>query len=191
MKSQAIVILLASCGLIAACGCVPRNRAATQEPVSTADSQGLTAASGQQATPRVQEAWQKKMEDRLGADQITEGWAVFSSGGYADAGQIMVFSKGGDTLSLEFAKPTEKEVTVKRDLNADEAASIRRESATGDILVTLESQAFDGMQFEYVHMRLLNGKKVTVKRLFMNNPGNTKNGEKHAALVQAFQALRP
>jgi len=141
--------------------------------------------------PRVAVQWQERMEQLLSSrPKGSDAYGLFSEGGWADAGQIMIFGVSDDG-HLALVDPAAAEITLERAMKPAEFAAIREATTAGEKLETLEKQAFDGLRFEYVHLRKTgSGSAEVVKRVFMNNPGAEPISKPHNDLIDAFQTLR-
>ena len=142
-----------------ACGCIVGNGPSeAKEPAA--------AAIGDNA--RVQRSWQQKMLDQLqsGAPSSTEAWGLFSSGGWADAGQVMVFTTNGGAPQVQVVAPAKKVAEPPRPLSAGEFASLTDEARAADKLGDLDLKMFDGIVYEYVHaVRGADGKALVAQRV--------------------------
>lgn len=159
-----------------ACGCITGMSEEKKDAPKAADA--VPAA-------RVASAWQKDFEKRFAEDAKAEvGYALFSEGGWADAGQQMIFVDArGARLVVVPAGRVKAE--AERPLTADEWKTLRPLVETGAGLASIEVQAFDQLVFDFV--RATKGKGID-RRFHYANPGKVKSPA-HEALIGAFLEL--
>jgi hypothetical protein len=171
--------------LATACGCITGNSAEQK----TADAAKPTA--GKEEGARVQPAWQDYLVKALSesTEGATEAYGLFSEGGWADAGQIMVIVGKDKPGRVLVVKPGRKKVEVDRPLTALEWAALKPILADSSTLASIDATAFDALTFELAHAVKASDGTVIDRRVFYCNPG-TKQAPRHEALISAFQALR-
>lgn len=187
MKLFSLLPLLVLTSLATACGsCVARKAATTPEQGSIgSDAASATAAK----SARIQGEWQDQLKTKAAEAKADEAWGLFSASGYADDGQIMVQRKG-EVYTVTIVKPSQKAAEAARALSAKEAENMKGVTTLADALLDLESDTFDGVQYEYAHVVLKGDQGQFTKRVYMNSPNKAKNGERHVAVITGFQALR-
>ena len=142
---------------------------------------------------RVALDWQQVMLDRLIKDPAgyREAWGLFSEGGWANAGQVMIYGDGGQTkLQAVVVEPESDHVSTDRALSVAAFATIANAAKAAEKLGDLDMVAFDALTFEYVHAVKDPAANVSiVKRVFIRN-GGKKDTRDYDALIAAFQQLR-
>ena len=139
--------------------------------------------------------WDKLIISKLQAkdgSQFSEAWALFSSGGWADAGQIIVLGNSDKALyHAYFAKPGSSEITSDRLVSADEfnnnLGSLVKEAAKLDNLAPV---AFDALTFYYEHARVAEDGKVIFDKRLVIRPLQKVKSPAHESLIAGFQKLR-
>ncbi|MCX6105752.1 MAG: hypothetical protein NTY08_07995 [Proteobacteria bacterium] len=185
--------------VINACGCV-----LTQGQTLNAEPEpGMQAAAQEQTQPKaralnqpetIPSPWHKLLVARLGnaPGQFTEAWGLFSSGGWADAGQLLVMGNPGKgQFHVYVIKPGANEISSDRHLSAEE---FRRTLApalkSAEDLSDLAPVAFDALTFYYEHVSVTaDGKVVIGKRLIIRSTAKIKSPA-HETIVTAFRKLR-
>ncbi len=174
--------LFALMALCAACGCI------TGLGPETKDSAKDTAQGGSaEAVPAAQvaTAWQKDFEKLFAADPKAEvGYGLFSEGGWADAGQFMIFVDAGGARLVHVPAGRVK-AEPERPLTASEWETIRPLALAGAELASINVLAFDQLVFDFV--RATKGKGID-RRFHYANPGKVKSPA-HEDLIGAFLAL--
>jgi hypothetical protein len=179
--------------IMTACGCIMGNGRdeADGEPSPPAPP-APNAADAKTDGGRVAVEWQQKLVDRLKGDaKATLAYGVFSEGGWADAGQVMIVTAaGGAGAQLVVVDPNKKEPAVDRPLTAAEWQALAPQLDGAAALADVDVQGFDHQIFEYVALkREADGRVVVADRLYVSNPGSKKFPAQDA-LIAAFQALR-
>jgi len=190
----------------AACSCITGGEShddqTLQNPTEQSPPSGATGANAEQAAPstgdkpRVMANWQQTMNELLRERPAgEEAYGLFSYGGWANAGQFMVFinqERTGGQLAL--VEPSSKKINKDRSLTGKELERLLTHLKGIENLQDFIPQGavFDAIEYELVKVRLESGQPVAVKRIYMQNPGGTgKNAsEPHMALIQAFEMLR-
>jgi hypothetical protein len=186
-KTVVTLLSLLMCGLLVACsGCILGSMQQGSHDETAPVAEPSPAPTG----PRVQPTWQERMEKLLNERPPgSEAWGLFSTGGWADAGQVLVFVVNGEA-HLALVEPAADEFTHERPLKEAELAALRSSIEKSRDLQSLEKQAFDGLRWEFVQMRRDNAEVQVTRRVFMNNPGADPQSPGHNALIDAFQILR-
>lgn len=182
-----------------ACGCVltqsqtlkaepePSTQGATQEQTQTT----ARVTNQPETTPS---PWHKLLITRLGnaTGQFTDAWGLFSSGGWADAGQLLVLgnpAKG--QFHVYVIKPGANEISSDRQVSAEEfKKTLATALKNAESLPDLAPVAFDALTFYYEHAFVAaDGKVVIGKRIIIRSTAKIKSPA-HEAIVTAFQKLR-
>ena len=168
-----------------ACGCV-----LTQGQTLMAEPElGVPAVQQEQTQPAARvtnqpettaSPWHKLLVARLNnaPGQFTEAWGLFSSGGWADAGQLLVLGNPGkDQYHVYVIKPGANEISSDRKIRAEEFRRVLAsalKSAEG--LADLTPVAFDALTFYYEHASVANDGKVVIgKRLIIRSTAKIKS----------------
>ena len=153
---------------------------------------GAGPAKDDASKPRVQGTWQQKLVGELdkGKPESTEAWGLFSKGGWADNGQVMVFAAKDGGGKVEIVDPAKKTVSSQRTLSPAELDAFKKKVAGADQLADVKSTAMDAIVYEYVHAAKGTDGKVEVQKRVLYQTSSAKNPD-HDALVAAFQDLRP
>jgi hypothetical protein len=141
--------------------------------------------------PRIAKKWQLQFREIMESDtrNFVRGWALFSYGGWADQGQILVFESKDGKFVVQKADPGAAKTAAEQVLKTDEIAAFSKATADAQSLGHWESQVLDGLQFEYVALEKKGDKVNEVKRVFMNNPHVSGAAAGYQKLVAGFQAL--
>jgi hypothetical protein len=172
--------------LAQACGCFSLGRETPTESTLTT-KQDLTVPA-----PKVQKVWQEMMVNQLDSDKspYSEAWGLFSEGGWADAGQTMVFINKAYTAAwVVQVNPGSKDQTEPKQL--DEAAwnKLKETVSNSEDLNDIDVTSFDGLVFEFVKARRdASAHGSVIKRTYINTGGQP--SARHEALIGAFQAVR-
>lgn len=133
----------------------------------------------------VAEKWQKYAYSEYQKLDAYEAFAVFSQGGWADAGQFFLFrtQKSNVLQVVPMAKP---KVEAEKNLSSQEWAVLEKVFAKADQLSSIKNDSFDGIVFEYWHVK---GKAPSVKTInrFYIKSGHNKPTADHDELVQLTQ----
>ena len=197
-----LAVLVGVSLLVGACSCTnTRGEAATESssrikegPTVNAPLSNRAPASTSKALGgRVALDWQQVMLDKLAKDPggYQEAWGLFSEGGWANAGQVMVF---GDAKSTSWravvVEPEADRISTDQALSAAGFAPIGKAARAAVSLVDLDMVALDALTFEYVHVQKDgSGNIKVVKRVFIRN-GGKKDTREYDALIAVFQQLR-
>src|SRR5262249_54254310 len=135
--------------------------------------------------------WQDKLRDMLAGSTATEAWGLFSSGGWSDAGQVMVLmAKDNQAPHLAVVPPAKKAISGERELTGAETEAVSAAVKKAAGLQDVNEQVFDTIEFELVHMgKGADGKPEVTQRVYVRQSGNVPHPE-HDAVIQAFQKLR-
>jgi uncharacterized membrane protein len=129
-------------------------------------------------TPRISKSWHKHFTEELSNNSSAkQGWALFSYGGWANDGQILVYDLG-DKVKIEYASPglrttmlnELKTKTTKVDLTPLEKYST---------LKSIDETVFDSLNYEYVH---INKSKNEATHIFMR-AGRFEKYPAHSKLI--------
>lgn len=179
--------------LMSACGCILGSgpeKTATEPAAAGATS--AAAKPAEKSDARVGAQWQKDMLTKLESDPagFSEAFGLFSEGGWADAGQVMVLvTADKKALKLNLVPANGKAIVGDRALTSPELKTIEAAAKTAQSLSDIDIESFDGLIFEYVHAIKTNGKATVDKRFFVRNPG-VKAMPDHDKVINAFQELR-
>ena len=197
-----LAVLVAMNLLVGACSCTTtRGEAATESSSRVKGESTVSAPTPNHAPPSTSKAlggrvaldWQQVMLDKLAKDPggYQDAWGLFSEGGWANAGQVMVF---GDAKSTSWravvVEPEADRISTEQVLSAAAFAPIGKAVKSAASLVDLDMVALDALTFEYVHVQKdASGNIKVVKRVFIRN-GGKKDTREYDALIAAFQQLR-
>ena len=178
--------LLGSMVLASACGCITGNGAAKQKSVASDPKQKSVVSDA-----RVKPVWQdfliKTVKDTGGDD--TEGFGLFSEGGWSDAGQVMIIVAKDKAPRLLVVQTGHPKVDIDRALTAAEWGSLKPVLSDSKSLETIDVEAFDALTFELAHAVMSKEGAVIDRRVYYRNPGK-KPSAAHEAFINAFQALK-
>lgn len=139
---------------------------------------------------KVASAWQVKMFEAMKANQATEAWGLFSSSGWVDKGQIMVFGDKGVAKQVTKVQPAATAADAAAKLSDAKAKAFSSTVAKANKLGDYTPENFDGVKYEYVHaIKTESGEIKILHRVFMVNLGHEKKMPEHERLVAAFKAL--
>ena len=142
--------------------------------------------------PRIQTEWQKQFLEKMSKEAVNDShaWALFSYGGWADQGQIMIISNKPGTASVFFVDPARSEIGQTKYFSTKRLETFNATIQKYYKLENFESQAMDGINWEFVHAyKDKTGKSFAVQRVFMNNPAIA-GAPEHSKLVEEFLGLR-
>jgi len=179
--------------LLLASGCILGGSQATPKDLPPSPTPAPKSASEPGNAARVAARWQESFLTRLITDKAGyhDAYGLFSQGGWADAGQVMVFvTKDGQSARLQTVRPGKKTIDIDRPLQTVELQQVLAQAQAAQGLADVITATFDGVEFEYVHAtRGVDGKAQVKKRVFVRNPGIHKMPAQQG-LINAFQALR-
>lgn len=135
--------------------------------------------------PRISESWHKRFQSSIEVNKnINEAWALFSYGGWADDGQIMIY-KTNDKTWLEYAKPgtsaKKAESLPRLDLKVDPSTLNVHNN-----LKNIEETVFDSLNYEYVYIN--NSDPTKNAHVFMQ-VGDYSKYKDHVKLVSSFKSF--
>jgi len=147
--------------------------------------------SHQEATPS---PWHELLVFKLSNEpgKYKDAWALFSSGGWADAGQILVLGdKGTKRYHVYLIKPGDSEISSDHQVSAEDfdkilAPAIKSASELND----LAPVAFDALTFYYEHASVGGDGKVVIAKRLIIRPTIKTPSPRHDAVVTAFQKIR-
>jgi len=158
------------------------------KPQSNIEAKGKTMESTQQGShDPVALVWQKKFVEKIDSSDAIEGYGLFSSGGWSDAGQVMVFKSASGYL-VEKVGVGGKEVKKQFTLSDKQSAEFAKTIDDSKDLKSINVNAMDNIVYEFVHWKKASGGAKIVKRLFVNNP-DTQPMPQHEKLIQLFKGL--
>ena len=184
-----VLALLTCLAFASACGCITGKSA---EPTATAGAQPVKSVSDS-ALPaaKVKADWQDYMVKALkdaGAEGV-EAFGLFSEGGWADAGQIMVVVHKTKAARLLVVPAGRAKVAVDRSLTDAEWKALTPVLADSKGLESIEDTAFDALVFEIAHATKTTDGAAVDRRAYYCNVGG-KKAPRHEALIRALQALQ-
>lgn len=183
-------LFTASWLVMVACGCVISSEGQSGDEALKGDDGKANQGQAKDAGARVQSTWQDKMLEMLKAEKATEAWGLFSSGGWSNSGQILVFMTPDRAVRrVVIVQPNKKEIGVDRALTDAELKSLEPAMTEAPKLEDVDVEMFDGLEFELVHATKDKGDVKVVDRLLLRDPGGTPR-PKHQAVIQAFERLR-
>ena len=118
------------------------------------------------------------------------GYALFSYGGWSDAGQMMVYYNQ-DSLDgqLDYHPPNDQERLFIYPLKDRILASTIKKLNIGD-LPDFKPDIFDGVEYEFISVQKIGDHTVSItSRIFMRMPWVSKNG-KYKHIVETFHELK-
>lgn len=132
------------------------------------------------------------MKNSLSKSDYTEAFGLFSSSGWSNEGQVMVFDGHPKLLiRVDWVEANSRRITDSYTLNQKQTNSIRSTFADAKGLKDVNPPVFDGVQFEFHHLVKKNQMISTVHKIFMNNPDQAEpKPAKHLALINAMQSLK-
>ena len=191
MRSKLLSIILLPLAIVGCLSGAEKGKAPKDKNKNTV---GEKSTGNESVTePRVQEIWQKNFYDILSKEAApsTQAWALFSYGGWADQGQIMIFVDRNKSAKTFLVDTGSKTVNDKKDFSEKTFQNFIKSLDEFSSLKDYESNVMDGVQWEYVLAHIdENSVPHFQKRVFMNNPGVNEQGKNHAKLVQQFLELR-
>lgn len=179
-------------------GCIMgQSEAETKKDASAPSAVPAAVAAPAKAAPkeakRVREDWQQKMlslMENQGAG-YTDGWGLFSEGGWSDNGQVIVLATTDRSLVKVFsAGPGKKTFDGEHSLTKDDFAKVESVTEDSAKLPDIDLEMFDGLIYEFVHaVRRKDGKAEVVDRLYIKNNGSQPMVEQQK-LIDVFQEFR-
>lgn len=105
-----------------------------------------------------------------GDSAYDEVYALLTAGYWGDGGQTVIARKGASLTITFYDDPARR---YRRSLKREEFEQLKSfvQSEKIDDLGPLSQMVFDGMQYEYIHLTTVQGRRV-----FMNNPGDSDSG---------------
>ena len=142
---------------------------------------------------RLKPLWQRRFLGML-ATSDSDGYALFSEGGWTDNGQVLVFvTEGGRSGRLVLASPNQAgddgSPVTESALSAGEIASFSKSLTGVDELIDLAPTAFDALTYEMVHARGDGHGGVKVLRRVLYRNLNGRSSPRHDAIIAAFRGL--
>lgn len=136
--------------------------------------------------PRISKEWHKYFLSKLSEDtSITQGWALFSYGGWSNDGQVMLFEKEGKLL-IEYAdkglRVSAKNEIIRKEGDLSELAGI----SEYENLNHVDEAIFDSLNFEYLSVKSGSSKPVHV---FIRAADFSKH-PKHQALIKIMNKFK-
>ena len=142
--------------------------------------------------PRLQRKWQEKFYNLLVQmnPKVDRAFALFSYSGWSDSGQFLVADYGDKAdPQLTYVAPGQTKHKTKN-IAIDDFKEFVKKINHFKKLSDLESQVFDGTQFEFVYYEMKGSKLSVTKRVFMNNPGVSPNSGEYFRIVKQFLDLK-
>jgi len=182
---------------MAACGCIKTARRGADDNASpTPGVAQLTETQKKETKPFGDFALSAKAREIFQNAKETHAWAMFSSSGWSNDGQILVLGNASGLSTFHAAAPDAKEFTVTQDLTSsekhkDKATKLWKIIQDSSVLKDHESTHFDGIQYYYFSVEKgPQGALRVTKFVKMNNPSLDPGSSKpHVALVEAFKSL--
>ncbi len=125
------------------------------------------------------------------SEDYHEGYALFSYGGWSNAGQTMILCKQDDSGSIIHIAPNT--TTELRAHDFSKASLVRlRDSLQVENLHDFTPKVFDGIEYEYVHAVKRDDNNLDVKtRLYMKVPRLAKGKpNRYLQIVAAFNTFK-
>lgn len=187
--------LLCMLTLASACGCITSSAedTASADPAKVVAPQKAAEPVSAATLPeaRVKKEWQDflvKTLDESGAEGF-EAYGLFSAGGWADAGQVMIIVHKTKAPRLLVVQTGHAKVDIDRSLTAEEWKTLQPLTADAATLSSIDVTAFDALEFEFAHASKPPSGAAIDRRFYYLNAGH-KNAARHEALIAAFQLLR-
>ncbi len=123
-------------------------------------------------TPIVQPKWKNTILALFASSPTyTKGWALLSSGGWADSGQYFVLQKNGKVPAvLYYAPPGATAWSETQPISPTQWQVFQKAMEQAQSLTPFFSQVFDGVEYEFFTLTKEGGKTQT-RGVYMNNPG--------------------
>jgi hypothetical protein len=172
-----------------ACGCIT-GQSAEQQKTSPEKSQPTVKENDDAG--RVMVKWQGLFLDDVQKSNATEAWALFTEGGWADQGQIMVLVDAKGSAKAIEVIPGGKNKEAPRALNASKWKSAEAALLKGEKLPDLVKHAYDQLSYEIVHVRKDKSGQVSVtERVLIDSAAlDPKGHADYRALLAAFGSLK-
>lgn len=138
---------------------------------------------------RIAKSWHEYFIKRLNEDKtLKKGWALFSYGGWADAGQVMMYQKG-DKLLVDSApmglRVSDESKLQKKSLMVDPTTKLLKFSRLKDI----DEVVFDSLNYEYVAIdKTSKSSKPNVTHIFMR-AGDFSKYPEHLNLIKTIKTF--
>lgn len=177
-------LFIASCVamiFVSACGCVTGNGADAKAEVLKPEP----------PKARVKPLWQDYLVKELseaGGD-ATEAFGLFSEGGWADAGQIMVVTFKAKAPRLMVVQAGHKSVSIDRTLTDAEWKALAPALTGSKSLKDTEVTAFDALNFELAHATKDRQGAMIDRRAFYCSAGGHEDPE-FEKVIKALSDLR-
>lgn len=117
------------------------------------------------------------------------GLGLFSYGGWSDNGQRFIIISEENKFELFYGTPNSTKIDQHEILSKGDLKEFINLFWAFKELDNYDSGAFDGIQYEFIQAEKKDGVIFIKKRVFMNNPGLTPEGKKHAELIETYLAL--
>lgn len=117
------------------------------------------------ANAKAAASWQEEFIIMAGeAENLEVAYGLFSAGGWADAGQIMVISDSQGAIVHGVAPGADK-VSLTRELSEAEWRQFKTKLKALEPLQGAEAQSFDGLVYDFVQLERGSGKPVVHRRV--------------------------
>lgn len=181
-------VLCLNLGLMTAMGkAAPATATSSQSPSVSGAPKPPTSTPG----PRVAAGIQETVLQELGQGPWDEAWGLFSTGGWSDVGQVIVFAvKDGTRAELRVIKPNDTALESQAILDRKTLKKLKKEFAKAASLKDVDEDMFDGLIFEYIHVVRdgAAGLKL-VKRLYYKSNGREPHPV-HETLIKTLSDLK-
>ncbi len=159
----------------------------TVVPEASLGTSGTAQPAAKSAHDPVALVWQKRFFEQIEQSDATVGHALFTSGGWADQGQFLIFVED-DKATFKKVKPGSKKINSTKQLSPRTWTKTLKVLSDSQNLGDVDAKVMDGVLFEYVHAINENGKVRAVKRVYINNP-DLSTKPKHQALIDSFKRI--
>ncbi len=185
MRNGILLLWMSSLTLATACGCI------TGKGEDQKAAEVVKPAPAKLEAARVKADWQEFLVKTLkdAGDEGVEGYGLFSEGGWADAGQVMVLVNKTRAPRLLVVQAGHARVDLDRPLTDAEWKKLKPVLDDSATLETIEVNAFDALVFELAHAAKTPGGVAVDRRMFYCNAGK-KQAPRHEALITALQDLK-
>jgi hypothetical protein len=189
---------LAAAGMasaVGACGCVEKMALGSSGEKEIAQLKGSAPELQTQkvSEPQLQQDWQRDfltVFHKQGQDWQF-AYALFTSGGWSNDGQILIFGAPGKGGKIMYGAPNSKAIDSELTIPAGDFDGLAAKLKDFSSLSDLETGVMDGIQYEYVSAeRNKSGEIKIIKRVYMNNPGIGKPAPEHSQLVDLFKPFK-
>lgn len=141
--------------------------------------------------PRVKADWQKTFIEQAKELKAVEAWGLFSTGGWADDGQTMIFVLMDGSAKVVAVLPGGRGAETLKPVSAAGVVLLRKDMAGFDGLEDHVEAGFDAIQYEAVHLVPVESEtRLDVKTRIMMVRATQKTAPQHFAFLHTLKAVR-